>query len=36
VVTRLIPFVLVSFGCLMLVTYLSVISIELRDLVDPR
>jgi len=33
IVTRLIPFVLVVFGCLMLITYFPVISIGLRDLV---
>jgi len=33
IITRLIPFVLVIFGCLMLITYFPVISIGLRDLV---
>jgi len=33
IVTRLVPFVLVVFGCLMLITYFPVISIGLRDLV---
>jgi C4-dicarboxylate transporter, DctM subunit len=33
IVTRLLPFVLVIFGCLMVITYVPVISIGLRDLV---
>ena len=33
VVTRLVPFVLVVFACLMIITYVPVISIGLRDLV---
>ncbi len=33
VVTRLIPFVLVVFGCLMIITYFPMISLGLRDLV---
>ncbi len=33
VVTRLIPFVLVIFGCLMIITYFPMISLGLRDLV---
>ena len=33
IVTRLVPFVLVVFGCLMIITYVPVISIGLRDLV---
>jgi TRAP-type C4-dicarboxylate transport system permease large subunit len=36
VVTRLIPFVLVIFACLMLITYFPLISIGLRDLVYAR
>jgi tripartite ATP-independent transporter DctM subunit len=36
IVTRLIPFVLVIFGCLMLITYLPWISLALRDLVYAR
>ena len=35
-VTRLVPFVLVVFGCLMIITYVPVISIGLRDLVYAR
>ena len=33
IITRLVPFVLVVFACLMLITYFPVISIGLRDLV---
>lgn len=33
IVTRRIPFVLVVFACLMVITYVPVISIGLRDLV---
>jgi tripartite ATP-independent transporter DctM subunit len=33
IVTRLFPFVLVIFGCLMVITYVPVISLGLRDLV---
>jgi C4-dicarboxylate transporter, DctM subunit len=33
IITRLIPFVLVVFGCLMVITYFPVISLGLRDLV---
>ena len=33
IVTRLLPFVLVVFGCLMVITYFPIISIGLRDLV---
>ena len=33
IITRLIPFVLVVFACLMVITYFPVISIGLRDLV---
>ncbi len=33
IVTQLIPFVLVVLGCLMLITYMPVISLGLRDLV---
>jgi C4-dicarboxylate transporter DctM subunit len=33
IITRLIPFVLVVFGCLMIITYFPVISLGLRDLV---
>jgi len=36
IVTRLVPFVLVVFGCLMIITYVPVISIGLRDLVYAR
>ena len=33
IVTRLLPFILVVLGCLMVITYVPVISIGLRDLV---
>jgi TRAP-type C4-dicarboxylate transport system permease large subunit len=33
IVTQLIPFVLVVLGCLMVITYVPVISLGLRDLV---
>jgi C4-dicarboxylate transporter, DctM subunit len=33
IVTRLFPFVLVIFACLLVITYVPVISIGLRDLV---
>jgi len=33
IVPRLLPFVLVIFACLMVITYVPVISIGLRDLV---
>jgi len=36
IVTRLLPFVLVVFGCLLLITYFPVLSIGLRDLVYAR
>jgi TRAP-type C4-dicarboxylate transport system permease large subunit len=36
IVTRLIPFVLVIFGNLMLITYFPMISLGLRDLVYAR
>ena len=36
IVTRLLPFVLVVFGCLLVITYLPAISIGLRDLVYAR
>jgi TRAP-type C4-dicarboxylate transport system permease large subunit len=36
IVARLIPFVLVIVGCLMLITYVPPISIGLRDLVYAR
>jgi TRAP-type C4-dicarboxylate transport system permease large subunit len=36
VVTRLVPFVLVVFGCLMVITYFPIITIGLRDLVYAR
>jgi len=36
IVTRLIPFVLVVLGCLLVITYVPVISIGLRDLVYAR
>jgi len=32
IITRLVPFVLVVFGCLMIITYFPVISLGLRDL----
>ena len=36
IVTRLIPFVLVVFACLMIITYVPTLSLALRDLVYAR
>jgi tripartite ATP-independent transporter DctM subunit len=36
IVTKLVPFVLVVFGCLMIITYFPVISLGLRDLAYAR